>query len=61
VTLLKTKVWSWFDLLLLKWGVFLFGMIAGAFFPDFIMRNVWIILIAAVLLVIKPTLAYFKD
>jgi len=61
VKLLKTKVWSWFDLWLLKWGVFLFGMIAGALFPDFVASNVRGILIIAVLLVIKPTLDYFKD
>jgi hypothetical protein len=59
--LLRTKIWRWYDISLLKWGVLLFGMIAGAYFHDFVMQHVWVILIAAVLLVIRPTIAYFKD
>ena len=59
--LLKTKIWSWWDVGLLKLGVLLFGMIAGAYFHDFVMQYVRVILIAAVLLVIIPAIAYFKD
>lgn len=59
--LLKTKIWSWCDIGLLKLSMLLFGMIAGAYFHDFLMQYVWVILIAAVLLVIRPTIAYFKD
>jgi putative Mn2+ efflux pump MntP len=59
--LLKTKIWSWCDIGLLKLSMLLFGMIVGAYFHDFVMQYVWVILIAAVLLVIRPTIAYFKD
>ncbi len=59
--LLKTKIWRWFDISLLKWSVLLFGMIVGAYFHDFVMQHVLVILISAVLLVIRPTIAYFKD
>jgi hypothetical protein len=59
--LLKTKIWSWSDIGLLKLSVLLFGMIVGAYFHDLVMQYVRVILIAAVLLVIRPTIAYFKD
>lgn len=59
--LLRTKMWSWYDIGLLKWSVLLFGIIVGAYFHDFVMQHVWAILIAAVLLVIRPAIAYFKD
>jgi hypothetical protein len=59
--LLKTKIWSWFDIGLLKVSVLFFGMIVGAYFHDFVMQYAWVILIAAVLLAIRPTIAYFKD
>jgi hypothetical protein len=36
-------------------------MILGAYFHDVVMQNVLAILVAAVLLVIRPTIAYFKD
>jgi hypothetical protein len=59
--LLKTKIWRWSDIGLLKLSVLLFGMIVGAYFHDLVMRHVRVILIAAVLLVIRPAIAYFKD
>ncbi len=58
--LLKTKIWNWCDIGLLKLSMLLFGMIVGTYFHDFVMQYVWVILIAAVLLVIRPTIAYFK-
>jgi len=33
--LFKTKIWSWVDIVLLKWCVLFFGMIVGACIPDF--------------------------
>jgi len=61
MNLLRTKIWSWCDIGLLKWSVLLFGMIAGAYFHDFVMQHVLVILIAAILLAIRPTIAYYKD
>lgn len=59
--LLRTKIWNWPDVWLLKWCAFLFGIAAGAYFHDYVMTYIWIILVAAVILAIRPTIAYFKD
>ena len=59
--LLRTKIWNWRDLWLLKWSAFLFGIAAGAYFHECVIQYVWIILGAAVILAIKPTIAYFKE
>jgi hypothetical protein len=59
--LLKTKVWNWWDVGLLKWCAFLFGIFAGAYFHEYIMPYVWVILVAAILLTIRPAIAYWKD
>jgi hypothetical protein len=59
--LLRTKIWNWWDAWLLKWSAFLFGIAAGAYFHEVLIQYVWVILIVAVLLAIRPTIAYFKD
>jgi len=59
--LLRTTIWGWYDIGLLKGCVLLFGMIVGAYFHDFVMQYVWVILIAAVLLAIRPIIVYYKD
>jgi hypothetical protein len=32
-----TKVWNWWDVWMLKWCAFLFGIAAGAYFHDYVM------------------------
>lgn len=59
--LLKTKVWNWWDVGLLKWCAFLFGICVGAYFHEYITPYVWIVLVAAILLTIRPAIAYWKD
>jgi hypothetical protein len=59
--LLRTKVWNWWDISLLKWCCFLFGLLAGAYFQEAVMPNFWIILVAAIIATIRPAFAYFKD
>jgi hypothetical protein len=59
--LLRTKIWNWWDAWLLKWSAFLFGIAAGAYFHEILIQYVWVILIVAVLLAVRPTIAYFKD
>ncbi|MBF0482209.1 MAG: hypothetical protein HQK81_08470 [Desulfovibrionaceae bacterium] len=59
--LFQTKIWSWVDIWLLKWSVFLFGILAGASFHDWVWEHVWLVLGLAVILAIKPAMAYFKD
>ena len=59
--LLRSKVWNWWDAWLLKWSAFLFGIAAGAYFHEFLASYAWVILIAAILLAIRPAIAYFRD
>jgi hypothetical protein len=59
--LLRTKIWCWYDIGLLKWSAMLFGVALGAFFADLFRSYVWIILLAAVLFAIRPTIAYYRD
>jgi hypothetical protein len=59
--LLRTKIWNWWDIWLLKWCAFLFGIAVGAYFHEILVKYVWIILVAAALLAIRPSIAYFKD
>ena len=58
--LLRTKIWNWWDVWLLKWSAFLFGIAVGTYFHACIIQYVWLILIAAVLIAIRPGIAYFK-
>lgn len=59
--LFRTKIWNWWDVLLLKWCAFLFGIAAGAYFHENVMPYLWIILVIAVLLAIRSAIAYWKD
>ena len=59
--LLRTKIWNWWDISLLKWSCFLLGIAAGTYFHESLLQYVWVILFAAVLLTIRPAIAYFKD
>jgi len=57
--LFRSKVWTPLDIVCLKWCCILIGMIAGAYFSDFTKRYVWIFIIIAILLAIKPAILYF--
>jgi hypothetical protein len=46
---------------MLKWCAFLFGIAAGAYFHEYVIPYLWIIIIAAILLTIRPAIAYWKD
>jgi hypothetical protein len=59
--LLRTKIWKWWDVSLLKWSAFLFGIGGGAYFHEFVKPYLWIIIIVAVLAMIRPAIAYWKD
>ncbi len=59
--LLRTKVWPWADVWMLKWSAFLFGIIVGSYFPDFFRKYVVIALVLAILLAIRPTMTYFSN
>lgn len=57
--LLRTTVWLWYDIALLKWCCLLIGMIAGAYFAEYVKSYAGIIAVAAFLLAIRPFMTYF--
>jgi len=59
--LLKNKRWEWYDIALMKWSVLLFGVVAGGYFSSFIRDYSLILLLVAVILAIRPAMAYFRD
>ena len=59
--LFRTKVWNWWDIGLLKWCCFLLGMIVGAYIADIVKGNVWLLLVVAILFMIRPAIAYWKE
>jgi hypothetical protein len=59
--LLRTKIWNWWDVWLLKWCSFLFGIAVGVYFHAYVLPYVWVIILAAILLAIRPAIAYWKD
>lgn len=58
--LFTDKKYSVIEIGLIKWSCILFGMVAGAYLSDFTLRYVWIFIIVAVILAIKPAASYFK-
>ena len=59
--LLRTKIWSWADIWMLKWCAFLFGMIGGAYLSDMVKQYVWVLLVLAIAVGIKPAFKYFGN
>lgn len=59
--LCKDKKYTVIDIGLIKWSCIFFGMALGAYLADFISAYAWLFIIAALLLAIKPALAYFKE
>jgi len=59
--LLRTRLWFWYDIALLKWSSLLFGLVGGAYFADFFRPYVPLCLVAAVIFAIRPAVAYYKD
>ncbi len=59
--LLRTKIWNWWDIALLKWCCILLGMIAGAYFNEVVKQYVWMFAVVAILLAIRPAITYFRD
>ncbi len=59
--LYRSKIWSPVEILCLKLSAILFGMIAGAYFPEITKQYVLVFITAAIILAIKPAHSYFKD
>jgi len=61
MNLFRDKKYSVLDIGLIKWSCILFGMVVGAYFSEFTLRYVWLFVIIAVILAIKPVVTYFKE
>jgi hypothetical protein len=59
--LLKTKIWNWRDIALLKWSALLAGMVIGAYFHEYVTKNTWVIVVCVLLFALRPAAEYFKD
>jgi uncharacterized ion transporter superfamily protein YfcC len=59
--LFRSKMWSPVEIVCLKLSAILFGMIAGAYFPEFTKQYVLIFVVIALILAIKPAHSYFRD
>ena len=59
--LLKNKIWKWWDISLLKWCCLLYGVLVGAWLSEPVMRHAGWVLVAAIILTIRPAIAYWRD
>ena len=59
MNLFKNKKWPWYESGILKYQCIIFGLLIGAYFPDFILKNAWIFIILFVLAYIKTIHFYF--
>ncbi len=55
----QPRVWNTVDVACLKWSCIFFGMILGAYVPQFVMQYKWVFALAFVVLAVKPLLKYF--
>jgi len=59
--LFKDKMYSVLDIGLIKWSCILFGMVLGAYLADFVLGYLWLFIVVALLLAIKPIISYFME
>jgi hypothetical protein len=59
--LFRKKAWRPIDLVMLKWSMFLLGMVLGALLADFVKQNIWVFLAVGLLLVIRPMIVYLRN
>ncbi len=61
MNLFRDKKYSFIDIGLIKWSCILFGMVLGAYLSEFTLRYLWLFIIVAVILAVKPIVTYFKE
>ncbi len=59
--LFKDKKYSVIDIGLIKWSCILIGMVLGAYLADFVLGYIWLFILVALLLAIKPIISYFME
>jgi hypothetical protein len=57
--LLRSKVWSPWDIASLKLAVFVFGIIVGGYYSEWALANRWLLTILLILFAIRPVYAYW--
>ena len=57
--LLRTSVWSPYAIASLKLCCLLLGMVAGAYFPEFVKNHVPVVVLCAALFAVRPLVTYF--
>lgn len=58
--LLRTIIWHWSDIMLLKWCAFASGIVFGALGVVYLRPYLWLIAIFALICAIRPSYRYFK-
>jgi len=62
MAIFKTKTWSAFDIMLIKWSAAFFGMIVGAYISNFVRQYLWIFIVLVIAFGLRPLYLYwFKD
>ena len=56
----KVKKLDFWDVGCIKWTSILFGLIIGAYIANFVKQYLWVFIVLAVLLAIKPIYKFFK-
>ena len=55
----KTKVWSPWDIGLLKWCCIFVGIIVGAYISSFVKDYLWLFILLTIAFAIKPIYSYW--
>lgn len=61
MNIFKPTTFTWEQLGLFKWGIFLIGIAVGAKWADFFFNYVWMLLIIGLILCVAPTLAWVRE
>ena len=56
----KVKKLDFWDIGCIKWSCIFFGVIIGAYIADFTKQYLWLFIVLAILLAIKPLYKFFK-
>ncbi len=56
----KPRTWTVAEIGCLKWASILIGAVIGAYIPDLVKQYVWVFVISAAILSIKPISGYFR-
>jgi len=58
---LKTRTWTAGEIVCLKWGSVLAGAVIGAYLSELVKTYVWVFVVSAIVLAIKPVSGYFRE